>query len=176
VQEWDRTNEAPLHSMLAEAADHGLLGITIPVEYGGLGLFAIDYALAVEEICRVSHSWLPAEVIFRTSGPGPNIILGAAEERCRQKFLPDIVGGRRTCAIALTEPDHGTAMTDLETTAVDDGDVYILNGKKRYVTGCPEDDLYTVFVRFRDTPGAAGVGAIVVEKGMPGLTAEPGRR
>jgi alkylation response protein AidB-like acyl-CoA dehydrogenase len=134
----------------------------------------IDYALCVEEICRLTHSWLAAEILFRTSGPGPTIILGAKYEDCREKFLPDIVSGRKTCGIALTEPDHGSGLTDLETVAIDDGDAYVLNGSKRFVTGCPQDHLYATFVRFGDIPGAKGIGAVVVERDLPGCTAEEG--
>ena len=174
VSQWDRDDTAPLADLLAMARNEGLLGLTIPEAHGGLGGTAIDYALCVEEIARVSHSAIPPEVLFRTSGPGPAIILGATNPRCTEKFLPDIVAGHRTCAIALTEPDHGSDLTDLETSAVDAGDSFVLNGRKRFVTGCPEDDLYATFVRFGDAPGARGIGAVIVEKGTPGLTLDYG--
>jgi alkylation response protein AidB-like acyl-CoA dehydrogenase len=169
VSRWDREDTAPLSEMLAEADAQQLLGITVPKEYGGQGLDMIDYVLCIEEICRVTHSWLAAEVLFRTSGPGPTIIMAAQNQECREKFLPDIVSGRRTCGIALTEPDHGSGLTDLETVAVEDGDCFVLNGTKRFVTGAIEDELYATFVRFGDEPGAKGIGAIVVEKDTPGL-------
>jgi alkylation response protein AidB-like acyl-CoA dehydrogenase len=155
--------------MLDAAREAGVLGITIPKQHGGQDRDIIDYVLCIEEMCRVTHSWLPAEALFRTSGPGPTIIMAAESDECRAKFLPDIVDGRKTCAIALTEPDHGSALTDLTTVAVDKGDHYVLNGVKRYVTGSPEDDLYATFVRFGDVPGAKGIGAVVIEKGMDGL-------
>lgn len=174
VSQWERDDAAPVAELLATAGDEGLLGLTIPTEQGGQGGTAIDYVLCVEEITRVSHSVIPAEVLFRTSGPGPAIILTATNQRCTEKFLPDIVAGRRTCAIALTEPNHGSDLTDLETTATDDGDGFILNGRKRFVTGCPEDNLYATFVRFRGIPGPRGIGAVIVEQGAPGLTLEHG--
>jgi butyryl-CoA dehydrogenase len=141
VQRWDAEDSAPLRQMLDAARGAGLLGITIPKQHGGQDRDIIDYVLCIEEMCRVTHSWLPAEALFRTSGPGPTIIMAAQSEECRAKFLPDIVDGRKTCAIALTEPDHGSALTDITTVAVDKGDHYVLNGVKRFVTGSPEDDL-----------------------------------
>jgi alkylation response protein AidB-like acyl-CoA dehydrogenase len=169
VQKWDVEDSAPLRDMLDEARGAGLLGITIPAEHGGQDRDIIDYVLCIEEMCRVTHSWLPAEALFRTSGPGPTIIMAAEGEQCRAKFLPDIVGGHKTCAIALTEPDAGSGLTDLTTVARDKGDHYLINGVKRFVTGSPEDDLYATFVRFGDIPGARGIGAVVIEKGMDGL-------
>jgi alkylation response protein AidB-like acyl-CoA dehydrogenase len=174
VSNWDREDKAPLLELMHEAKEYGLLGITVPKEYGGRGLNVIDYVLAVEQICRTTRSWLPAEVIFRSSGPGPAIIIAAENEECRQKFLPQIVAGKKTCTIALTEPNHGSGLTDLETTAYLDGDHYVINGSKRFITGAVEDDYYTTFVRFDDIPGAKGIGCIVVEKGTPGLRIEHG--
>ena len=139
-----------------------------------MGLNVIDYVLCVEQICRTTHSWLPAEVLFRSSGPGPAIILAAENDVCREKFLPGIVTGRKACTIALTEPDHGSALTDLETVANLDGDHYVLNGSKRFITGAVEDDYYTTFVRFDNIPGPKGIGCIVVEKDTPGLRLEHG--
>jgi alkylation response protein AidB-like acyl-CoA dehydrogenase len=160
--------------MLDSARHAGLLGITVPTKYGGKDGDIIDYVLCIEEMCRVTHSWLTAEALFRTSGPGPTIIMAAADDACREKFLPEIVDGRKTCAIALTEPNHGSGLTDLETVAVDNGDHYVVNGVKRFVTGAPEDDLYATFVRFGQTPGAKGIGAMVLESGMEGLELTPG--
>jgi alkylation response protein AidB-like acyl-CoA dehydrogenase len=175
VAQWDREDKAPVGELLAMASAEGLLGLTIPEAHGGLGGLAIDYSLCVEEMARVSHSVMPPEVLFRTSGPGPTIILAATNPRCIEKFLPDIVAGRRTCAIALTEPEHGSDLTDLETTAADDGHGgFVLNGAKRFVTGCPDDDLYATFVRFGGIPGPRGIGAVIVEKGTPGLTLDFG--
>ena len=174
IEGWDRDDAAPLPELLATARVEGLVGLTIPEAHGGLGGTAIDYALCVEEIARVTHSAIPPEVLFRTSGPGPAIILAGTNPRCAQKFLPDIVTGRRTCAIALTEPNHGSDLTDLEASALDEGDYLVLNGRKRFVTGCPEDDLYATFVRFEDAPGARGIGAVIVEKEARGLLLERG--
>ncbi|WP_207922222.1 acyl-CoA dehydrogenase family protein [Saccharopolyspora terrae] len=87
----------------------------------------------------------------------------------QRHFLPEIAAGRRTAGIALSEPNHGSAVTDIETTARREGDSLVINGDKRFITGCPEYDTYVTFVRLDDTPGVKGIGAVVMEKGMPGI-------
>lgn len=174
ISKWDREDKAPLLDMLKTAGKYQLTGLMVPKQYGGLDLNAIDYALAVELMTSISKSWLPSEAFFRTSGPCPAIIIAAENEACRAKFLPDIVAGRKAGTIALTEPLHGSDMSDLETTATEDGNYFILNGSKRFITGATEDDIYATFVRFKNIPGSKGVGAIIVEKGLPGFRMEKG--
>lgn len=175
VNRWDKEDHAPLLELLAEAREYGLTGITVPKQYGGLDLTMMDYTICVEELCRVTKSWLPAEAFFRTSGPCPALIMAADNEAVKEKFLPEIVAGTKAGTIGLTEPLHGSGLTDLESVCVeDDGDGWILNGSKRFITGAVEDDLYATFVRFGDIPGPRGIGAVVTEKSMPGLTMERG--
>jgi butyryl-CoA dehydrogenase len=176
VNTWDLDDEAPYAEVAASIADAGLLGLTMPAEYGGAGLTALDYVVVVEELIKNSQSWIVAEPTFGSTGPGPSIVLRAERERTRAKFLPDIVAGRKACAIALTEPDHGSDLTNLTTTAVDDGDAYLLTGSKRFITGAPLNELYATFVRFGDIPGHRGIGVIVVEADTPGLRRERGAR
>jgi len=171
---WDAADSAPYQKIIASMRDAGLLGLTIPTQYGGKGGTALDYAIVVEELFLTSQSWILGEGPFCSTGPGPSMILMAQEERTRQKFLPPLVNGDAGCAIALTEPDHGSDLTMLETTAVLDGDEFVLNGDKRFITGSPEVELYAVFARFDDLPGARGVGCIIVEKDTPGMQLERG--
>jgi len=165
---WDAEDQAPYREVVASLRDAGLLGLTIPKEYGGKGGDALDYAIVVEELIRTSRSWILGEGPFATTGPGPSMILLAQEERTRRKYLPPIVNGEIGCAIALTEPNHGSDLTELETTAVPDGSDFIINGHKRFITGSPHNELYTVFARFDGIKGARGVGCVLVEKGTPG--------
>jgi butyryl-CoA dehydrogenase len=165
---WDAEDEAPYRDVVASLRDAGLLGLTIPTEYGGKGGDALDYAIVVEELIRTSRSWILGEGPFATTGPGPSMILLAQEERTRRKYLPPIVNGEIGCAIALTEPNHGSDLTELETTAVPDGNDFIINGHKRFITGSPHNELYTVFARFDGIKGARGVGCVLVEKDTPG--------
>jgi butyryl-CoA dehydrogenase len=176
VARWDAEDEAPYAEVAASMAEYGLLGLTMPARYGGQELTALDYVLVVEELFRHSQHWITGEPTFCSTGPGPSLVLLAESEATRAKFMPDIVSGRKGCAIALTEPDHGSDLTHLETTAVLDGDDYVVNGSKRFITGCPINELYATFVRFDGIPGARGIGAVVAEKGTPGLRLERGAR
>lgn len=171
---WDIANKAPLAEVTKRMVELGLVAITVPKEYGGLGLSVMEYVLIVEAVTRAGTTWVVGEPMFRTSGPGVTMCMTSSNEAVREKFLPDLVAGRAGCAIALTEPDYGSDMTSLETTAVRDGNDFILNGTKKYITGALEDNLYATFVRFDEIPGAKGVGAVIVEKGMPGFEMEEG--
>jgi butyryl-CoA dehydrogenase len=174
VDRWDLEDRAPYDEVAASIVDAGLVGLTMPRQYGGQDLTVLDYVLTIEALIRSSQSWIVAEPTFGSTGPGPSIVLRAEHEETRSAFLPDIVAGRKACAIALTEPEYGSDLTNLETSAVDDGDAWVLNGSKRFITGAPVNDLYATFVRFGDIPGYRGIGAIVVEKGTPGLRLERG--
>lgn len=171
---WDAEDEVDFRGVMDRMGDLGFFGLTAPVEYGGKGGNCVDYLVAVSEAIRASGSWVVGEPMFCTTGPGPSMLMLSPNPAVRDKFLPNIVSGKMGCAIALTEPAHGSDLTHLETTIVEDGDHYIVNGHKNYVTGALYNELYAVFVRFDGIPGAKGIGAIVVEKGSPGLTLERG--
>ena len=102
--EWDRTNKVPYQDVVEHIADHGLLGLTMPQEYGGQGLTAMDYLITVEALFRSSQFWSAGSPSSRPPDPGPTMLLLAEQDSTREKFLPDIVHGKRQCAIALTEP------------------------------------------------------------------------
>ena len=172
---WDERDEAPYREIFDRMGELGFFALTMPTEHGGQGLTALDYFVATEALFRHSQSWLCCEPLFCTSGPGPSMLL-LGDNGVQEKYLPDIVAGRRGCNIALTEPGHGSALTHLETTARRDGDHFILSGSKNYVTGALVNDLHAVFVRFDDIPGARGIGAVVVEDGLEGVTTERGPR
>lgn len=168
-EQWDLDDASPYAEIAQSLADADLLGLTMPTKYGGKDGTALDYVVVVEELFISSQSWLLGEPPFCTTGPGPSMIMLAENEATKEKFLPDVISGRKGCAIALTEPDHGSDLTDLDTVAVREGDEYVITGTKRFITGAPENELYAVFARFDDIPGARGVGCILVEKGTPGL-------
>ncbi|HEX4862885.1 MAG TPA: acyl-CoA dehydrogenase family protein [Acidimicrobiales bacterium] len=170
---WDSVDESPYEEIIESLRDAGLLGLTMPVEYGGKGGTALDYVLVVEELFHTGQSWILGEGPFCSTGPGPSMIL-LADESTRTKFLPRIVSGEVGCAIALTEPDHGSDLTHLDTEAVEERDSYVLNGRKRFITGSPQNELYAVFARFEGVPGARGVGCVIVEKGTAGFSLAKG--
>jgi len=174
ANEWDIANQAPLHDVTMRFGELGLLALTIPKDYGGQGLTAIDYALAVEASMRASTTWVTGEPMFRTCGPGAIMCVLSGNESVRARYLPDIITGRKGVAISITEPDFGSDMSSLETTAVRDGDEFVITGVKRFITGAMEDSLYATFARFDGIPGARGVGAVLVEKGTPGFEMQPG--
>jgi len=170
---WDREDLAPFKEVCARAREAGLLGLTMPVEYGGKGRTALDYVIAVESVLRASQSWIGPEPLFCTSGPGVSMIL-LGDEPVRKKYLPELVTGELGAAIALTEPEHGSDLTLLETTAVRDGDHFVVNGHKSFITGSGVNELYATFVRMDGIPGPRGIAALVVEAELPGITSVKG--
>ena len=95
-------------------------------------------------------------------------------EAVKKKYLPDIVAGRAGVAISISEPDFGSDMSSLETTAIRDGDEFVITGQKKWITGAIVNSLYATFVRFDETPGARGIGAVLVERGTPGFEMQKG--
>jgi butyryl-CoA dehydrogenase len=170
---WDTANSAPYREVCERMREANLLGMTMPTEYGGLGQTALDYVVAVSSLLRTAQTWVAPEPLFCTTGPGVSMIL-LGDDPVRRKYLPEIVAGRLGCAIALTEPEHGSDLTSLETTAHRDGDHYVINGSKAFITGSGINELYATFVRFDDIPGGKGIGAIIVEADTPGVSSTDG--
>lgn len=168
VQQWDEGGTSLDRNILSQYADMGLLGITLPEKYGGAGQTAFDAVLAIEELARVSP--IAAMPVFETSvGPVRVVELFGTEEQ-KKRFIPPSCTGERLMAVAMTEPEAGTALTDLTTRAVLKGDHYVINGQKRFISGGGHSDFYMVYVRLGEARGAKGIGGIVVEKGSPGFT------
>ena len=149
-------------------AEQGFLGVTMPEEYGGLGLSLFDAILIIEELCRVCPT--SGRLAYHTSIGIANFInvLGTPEQK--QKYLPRIIQGKLFVALGMSEPDAGSAATDLKTTAVEDGDYYRLNGSKIFVSEAHLADLFVVYARFGNTGRPSDIGAILVERGTPGFT------
>jgi butyryl-CoA dehydrogenase len=173
ASKWDREDRVDYRPILERMGELGFCGLTMPTEYGGQARTALSYLVATTAIFRSSLSWIPNEPLFSTSGPGPALIM-LGSEALRTKYLPGVVQGRLACAIALTEPRHGSDLTHLESTADPDGDEWIINGEKAFITGVIENELYATFVRFDGIPGARGIGVVVLEKGLPGFTMDRG--
>ena len=149
--------------------EHGLFGLTIPTEYGGLGLGMEQQVLTTIEFTQASS-------VFRarfstTLGLGSQAILHNATEAQRRRTLPRLASGEWTAAFALTEPEAGSDAGNVQTMARRDGDTYVLNGHKRYITNAPEADLFVVMARSDpESRDHRGVSAFLVEAGTPGLT------
>jgi acyl-CoA dehydrogenase len=174
-----RTRLVPAESIVAETDEIpdelindmrklGLFGMCIPEEYGGLGL-------TMEEEVRVTFDLAWTSPAFRSligtnNGIGSQglIIDGTAAQK--EKYLPRLASGELIASFALTEPDAGSDAASLSTSAIRDGDIYILNGTKRYITNAPEAGIFTVMARTNPTiKGSAGISAFLVEAGTPGL-------
>jgi acyl-CoA dehydrogenase len=158
--------------LLAEMKEMGLFGLSIPEEYGGLGLTMEEEALVAMEIGKTSPAF--RSVFGTNNGIGAQGILidGTPEQKAR--YVPPLATGEILSSFCLTEPDVGSDAASLRTTAVRDGDHYILNGTKRYITNGPEADLFTVMARTDpDNKGAGGISAFIVEGDTPGLERGP---
>jgi alkylation response protein AidB-like acyl-CoA dehydrogenase len=168
--EIDREDKAPTDEMIADTVTLGLSGLTIPEEFGGRGHSAIEFALAVEQACRSMKSWMAGDILFATTCTGPSVIMMSDNTKAHANYLPKIASGERTAAIALSEPKYGSAVTDIETSAIIEGAEIRIDGSKRFITGAPDYDVYVVFVRLNGIQGMKGIGAVVVDKGTPGFT------
>lgn len=148
-------------------AEVDLCGLYIPQEYGGFGGGVFELCLAVEEMSKVCAG-IALSVAATALGTFP-ILLGANEEQ-KKKYLPDIASGKKLAAFGLTEANAGSDALGMKTTAVKDGDYYVLNGTKQWITNGENAELYTVFAKTNPARGARGISAFVVEKGTPGFT------
>ena len=166
LAEMDRTNEYPW-DIVRGLADEGFMGLTIPKEYGGSGRPLIDAILVTEEIAKVGG--VVARIVVDANTAVQKAIVDLGTEEQKREFLPPIVKGDKP-VIAITEPEAGSAATWMKTTATRDGEHYVLNGKKCWITGAGVSRRYLVFARFDNKPGAEGIGALLVEADTPGLT------
>ena len=147
-------------------AEMGLLGITVPEKDGGMGGSLVDAILAIQavaEVCPRSGDVVQAGNFgpIRTFSEFAN-----AEQKAR--FLPDLLAGKAVISLGMTEPEAGSAVTELKTSAVEDGDHYIVNGTKIFGTHSAEANVFLVYLRYG--PGLDGIGSVLIEKGTPGFT------
>jgi butyryl-CoA dehydrogenase len=159
------------HEWLKRYAELGFLGINMPEAYGGLGLGNLEALLVVEEFAKISGA-VAFPVFEACVGPVKAIERFASEE-LRAHILPKVAKGEMIVAISMSEPAAGTALTDLTTRGRIEGDSVVINGAKRWCSGGGHADAYLIYCRLSDAPGARGIGAVVVEKGAPGLSFGP---
>ena len=162
------TDQIPA-ALLEEMRELGLFGLCLPEEYGGLGLTMEEEVLAAVELGRTSPAFRSA--IGSNNGIGSTgIVLDGTPEQ-KERYLPRLASGELIGSFCLTEPEAGSDAASLRTTAVRDGDHYVLNGTKRFITNAPEAGIFTVMARTDPTgKGADAISAFVVEAGTPGLT------
>jgi hypothetical protein len=146
-------------------AQQGLLGIAFPEEDQGQGGTLMHAVLAIEQIALVCPR---SADIVQAGNFGPiRTFVEYATPKQKQHFLPDLLAGRKLISLGMTEPDAGSAVTELKTSARQDGDHYLINGSKIFSTHSPEAELFLVYVRFG--PGVGGIGSVLIERGTPGF-------
>src|SRR5690554_2676550 len=146
-------------------AEQGLFGIAFPEKDGGQGGTLMQAVLAIQEVALVCPK--SADIVQAGNfGPIRTFVEYATEEQ-KARFLPDLLAGKKLISLGMTEPDAGSALTELRTLAVADGDDYIINGTKIFSTHSPEADLFLIYLRFG--PGLDNIGSVLIEKGTPGF-------
>ncbi|MDR0717041.1 MAG: acyl-CoA dehydrogenase family protein [Azoarcus sp.] len=162
------TDEIPA-DIVAEMRDLGLFGLSTPEEYGGLGLTMEEEVLVAFEIAKTSPAF--RSLIGTNNGIGSQGLIVDGTEEQKQKYLPRLASGELIASFALTEPDAGSDAAAVRATARLDGDFYVIDGTKRFITNAPEAGLFTVMARTNpDIKGAGGISAFIVEKDTPGLS------
>lgn len=155
--------------ILQEMKKLGLFGLTIPEEYGGLGLTMEEEILVAIELGRTSPAF--RSIIGTNNGIGSAAIVFSGTAAQKQKYLPKYASGEWISCFCLTEPEAGSDAAALKTTARREGNFYILNGSKRYITNAPVADTFNVMARTNpDIKGARGISSFIVEKGTPGIS------
>lgn len=164
-EHYDEKEEFPWE-IVKEFAQADLCGVYIPEEYGGFGKGIMGLVLVVEELCKVDGA-ISLALAATALGTLPILIAGNDEQK--KKYLPDIASGKKLAAFGLTEAGAGSDATGMTTTAVKDGDYYILNGTKCFITNGGDAETYTVFAKTNPSRGARGISCFILEKGMPGF-------
>ena len=170
AKEIDATGQFPWE-VVRKMGGLGLLGLPIPEEYGGSGADTVSYAIAVEEISRVSGSIGITLAAHTSLGLYPIYRFGSEEQK--QKYLPRLAAGQGLAAFGLTEPEAGSDAAAVKTTAVLDGDQWVINGTKTFITSGSIADVLVIAVVTDKAAGSRGISNIIVEKGTPGF--RPGR-
>ena len=165
--EIDEEERFPMETV-QKMAKLGMMGIYFPKEYGGAGGDALSYAITVEELAKVCGTTAVIVSAHTSLCCAPIFEHGTEEQK--MKYLPDLCSGRKLGAFGLTEPNAGTDASGQQTTAVLDGDHYVLNGSKCFITNGSVADVFVVFAMTDPKMGNRGISAFIVEKGFPGFS------
>jgi alkylation response protein AidB-like acyl-CoA dehydrogenase len=168
ASDMEHRDEYP-HALVERMKELGLFGAIIPQEYGGMGVSFTTYAMIIEEICR---GWMSLSGIINSHLLFAHIIALSGTEEQKRRFLPAMAKGEKRGGLALTEPHAGSDVQNIRTTAKRDGDAYMINGTKMFITNSRHGN--TLCVAAKTDPNAkpayAGISLFIAEKGAPGLT------
>ena len=166
--ELERANEYPA-DIVAKMRDLGLFGAIIPQEYGGMGLDYSTYAMIVEELCK---GWMSVAGVINTHLIMSYVLSTHGTQEQKQRLLPSLARGERFGGLAQTEPDAGSDVQAIRTSAIKDGDDYVINGNKLFITNGIRGNTFLLLAKTdpKADPGRRGISAFIVEKGGPGFT------
>lgn len=168
VMEWDEAQHFP-KELLPKLADLGLMGIQFPEALGGAGMSAVDYCICIEELARVDPSVSLSVAAHNGLGAAHISLFGSDAQK--QKFLTPLAKGEKLAAWGLTEPGSGSDAAAMRTTAVKDGDSWVLNGSKMFITHGTSADTLVIMAVTDKSKGAKGISAFILERGASGLLA-----
>lgn len=155
-------------AMRRKYGEMGFLGVNLPTEYGGLGLGHLEALLVLEQFAMVSPA--VAWPIFESLTGPVRTVQHFASDTLKARIIPDVIKGEKIVAVSMSEPNAGTALTDLTTRGRIEGNEIVISGQKRWCSGGAHSDIYIVYCRLEDTPGAKGIGAVLVEKERDGIS------
>lgn len=166
----DRENNFPM-DLWKKFGDMGLLGITVPEEYGGSGMGYLAHAIAMEEISRASAS------VALSYGAHSNLCVNQIKlngsEAQKKRYLPDLCSGDKIGALAMSEPNAGSDVVSMKLRAEKQGDHYLLNGSKMWITNGPDAHTYVIYAKTDVKAGAKGISAFIVERDWAGFSRQP---
>lgn len=168
VREWDEAQHFP-SELLPKLADLGVMGIQFPDEYGGAAMSAVDYCICIEELARVDPSVSLSVAAHNGLGAAHIAMFATAEQKSR--YLTPLARGEKLAAWGLTEPGSGSDAAAMRTTATREGDEWVLNGSKMFITHGASGDTMVVMAVTDKSKGSKGISAFIVERGTPGLVA-----
>lgn len=165
--EWDQNKSFP-KEVIPKMAELGFMGMTIPEEYGGAGLDLLSASLIMEEVAR--HCGSTALTLASHNGLCSSHILAFGSEDQKKKYLPEFAAARKLSAWALTEPGSGSDASGMKTTAVEEGEDFVLNGSKAFITQGSVGDVYLILAITSPEKRQKGISAFIVEKGQEGFS------
>ncbi len=168
AEQIERTGKPVDSKLLRQFADLGFLGVNIPERFGGMGLGNLEALIVLEQFAEISAA--VAFPVFESCVGPVRAIEKFGDAKLAEEVIPAVCRGEKLIAVAMSEPQAGTALTDLKTQATQKKDQVVINGTKRWCSGGDHADGYVVYCRMSDDPGARGIGAVYVAKDTPGLS------